>query len=82
MSTLTERKAFFADNRIHVVLPDGTALSFPIVGNWRLENATPDQLSNIDVDDDGLHWPDIDEDLSFAGLLHGDHGQYVKAVQS
>ena len=77
MNTLTERKAFFADNKSHVALLDGTALSFPISGNWRLEKATPTQLCNIEVDEDGLHWPDIDEDLSFAGLLRGDHGQYV-----
>ena len=54
-------------------------LSFPIVGNWRLENASLDQLNNVEIDDEGLHWPDIDEDLSFAGLLRGDHGQFVKA---
>ena len=64
--------------RFLVSLPDGTSLSFPIAGNWRLENATPEQLNNVVVDEDGLHWPDIDEDLSFAGLLRGDHGQYVK----
>jgi len=80
MNTLDEkaRAAFFADNRVHVKLPDGTAFSFPIAGNWRLEGATSEQLNNVEVDDEGLHWPDIDEDLSFAGLLCGDHGQYVK----
>ena len=78
MNTLTKSKAFFADNRIHVALPDGTALSFPISGNWRLETATPTQLCNIEVDEEGLHWPDIDEDLSFAGLFRGDHGQYIR----
>ena len=72
------RGAFFADNRFHVILPDGGMFSFPIAGNWRLEGATPEQLNNVEVDDEGLHWPDIDEDLSFAGLLLGDHGQYVK----
>lgn len=65
--------------RFHFTMPDGTSLSFPIAGNWRLENATPEQLNNVEVDEDGLHWPDIDEDLSFAGLLCGDHGQFVKA---
>ena len=80
MNTLTEDKksAFFADDRFHVTLPGGGMLSFPIAGNWRLEGATPEQLNNVEVDDEGLHWPDIDEDLSFAGLLLGDHGQYVK----
>ena len=77
-STEVKRKAFFADDRFHVMLPDGGMFSFPIAGNWRLEGATPEQLNNVEVDDEGLHWLDIDEDLSFAGLLHGDHGQYVK----
>ena len=79
MNTLVDHHvAFFTDNRFHVTLPGGTAFSFPIEGNWRLENATPEQLNNVEVDEDGLHWPDIDEDLSFAGLLRGDHGQFVK----
>ena len=80
MSTLTKMNgtASSGGRRIHVALPDGSEFSFPIDGNWRLEGATPEQLNNIEVDEDGLHWPDIDEDLSFAGLLRGDHGQYVK----
>lgn len=80
MNTSTEdrRAAFFANDRFHVTLPDGGTLTFPIKGNWRLEGATLDQLNNVAVDEDGLHWPDIDEDLSFAGLLLGDHGQFVK----
>jgi len=79
MNTLTEQvsKAFFSDGMMHVKLPGGTAFSFPISGNKRLEMASHAQLNNVDVDEDGLHWPDIDEDLSFEGLLHGDHGQYV-----
>ena len=68
----------FADGRFQVTLPDGGMFSFPIAGNWRLEGATHEQLNNVEVDDEGLHWPDIDEDLSFSGLLLGDHGQYVK----
>ena len=81
MNTLTEKKTvYFSGNRFHVTMSDGTTFSFPITGNWRLENASPEQLNNVEVDEDGLHWPDIDEDLSFVGLLHGDHGQYVKQL--
>lgn len=80
MNTSVEKNgsAFFSDSRINVKLPDGVSLSFPIAGNWRLEGASPQQLNNIEVDEDGLHWPDLDEDLSFAGLLRGDYGQHVK----
>jgi len=35
-------------------------------------------VNNIEVDDEGIHWPDIDEDLSFAGLLDGDYGRYIR----
>jgi hypothetical protein len=84
MNILTEGKATvsFTDSRFNVRLPNAVSLSFPITGNWRLERATPEQLMNIEVDEDGLHWPDIDEDLSFAGLLSGDWGQHVRRVQN
>ncbi len=80
MNTLVDTipGAFASNGMIYVSLPGGTAFSFPTKGNWRLESATPEQLNNIEVDEDGLHWPDIDEDLSFAGLLRGDHGQFVR----
>ena len=51
-----------------------------IAGNWRFEQATPDQLNNVEIDEEGLHWPDIDEDLSFAGLLRGDYGQHMRKI--
>lgn len=80
MNTLIEHDVAYCDGKLfHVSLADGTKLSFPIAGNWRLENASSEQLNNVEIDEDGLHWPEIDEDLSFAGLLRGDHGQFVKA---
>ena len=69
----------FEDGRIVVRLGGGVLFSFPIAGNWRLEGATKEQLVHVEVDEEGLHWPEIDEDLSFAGLLRGDWGQYVRA---
>jgi hypothetical protein len=35
-------------------------------------------LSRIEISPYGVHWPDLDEDLSFRGLLRGDHGQHQK----
>lgn len=67
----------FEDGRIVVRLGGGVLFSFPIAGNRRLEGATPEQLANVEVDERGMHWPDIDEDLSLAGLLRGDWGQHV-----
>lgn len=70
--------AKYREGRVYVSLPNGVSFSFPIVGNWRLEEATLDQLENMELDEDGIHWPEIDEDLSFEGLLRGDYGQFVR----
>lgn len=73
--------AEYREGRVYVSLPNGVSFSFPIVGNWRLEEATLDQLENMEVDEDGIHWPEIDEDLSFDGLLRGDYGQFISRHQ-
>lgn len=81
MNTLLEEnaKVSFENGQFSVRLGNGVVFSFPIEGNRRLEQATPEQLVRVEVDEDGLHWPELDEDLSFAGLLRGDWGQHVRA---
>ena len=55
----------------------GLEIRFRVSANPRLATATARQLNNIEVSPFGLHWPDLDEDLSFRGLLAGDYGQKV-----
>lgn len=74
--------AVFREGRIFVAFPSGVEFSFPITGNWRLEGATVAQLENMEIDDEGIHWPELDEDLCFEGLLKGDYGQYVRSSRS
>jgi len=76
--TETMPTVHYADGRIFVMLPHGINLSFPVEGNWRLETATPDLLNDMVLDDEGIHWPALDEDLSYEGLLRGDYGQFVR----
>lgn len=77
MSTLvdTPTKATHRDDRIYVSMASGLDFSFPIRGNPRLEDKPEKQLSNIEVSPFGLHWPDLNEDLSIRGILAGDYGQ-------
>jgi hypothetical protein len=77
MSTLidTPHSAGVRDGIIFVVLQSGTELSFPAAENPRLAHATPAQLNNIELSPFGLHWPELDEDLSIRGIAQGDHGQ-------
>jgi hypothetical protein len=77
MSTLVDRpvKAHHEAGRIHIQMESGLELSFPIRGNPRLEGKPAEQLANIELSPFGLHWPDLDEDLSIRGILAGDFGQ-------
>jgi hypothetical protein len=80
MSTLidTPRSAGFRDGLIFVVLQSGAELRFPASENPRLAQATPAQLNKIELSPFGLHWPDLDEDLSIRGIAQGDYGQQRK----
>lgn len=78
MTAIVKGDVSFEAGRIVVRLGGGVLFSFPIAGNQRLEGATPEQLANAVLDARGVHWPDIDEDLSLAGLLRGDWGQFAR----
>ena len=57
----------------------GLEIRFPVARNPRLASGSEKELQRIEVSPFGLHWPDLDEDLSFAGLLRGDYGQQTEA---
>ncbi len=63
----------FTKDTLHVALLDGRTISVPVAWYPRLLHATPAQRANWRVAGGGygLHWPDIDEDLSVEGLLRG-----------
>ena len=54
-------------------LVDGRVLSVPLAWSWRLSEATPRQRLRFRFigDGQGVHWPDIDEDISVEGMLYG-----------
>ena len=59
--------------RLSVTLEDGRRISVPLRWYPRLANATPEQRANWEIAGAGfgIHWPDVDEDLSVEGLLLG-----------
>ncbi len=71
-------RAFEQDGFINVIMQSGVEIRFPIAGNPRLSQGSAQQLNRIEVSPFGLHWPDLDEDLSLRGLLAGDYGQNAK----
>ena len=78
MNALDEERpsATYANGIVSVIFAGGAKLSFPVHGNRILERGSEAQLSNMRVTLFGIHWPELDEDLSFAGLDRGDYGQF------
>ena len=58
---------------LQVDLADGRRVSVPLAWFPRLLHATPDQKSNYELmgDGEGIHWPEVDEDISVRGLVLG-----------
>ena len=74
MPTTTLAKSVnFDEDMMHVVLTDGRRLSVPIVWFPLLLKASPEQRTKYEIGSGGasLHWPELDEDLSVAGLMAG-----------
>jgi len=63
----------FTEDALSVSLRDGRKISVPLTWYPKLLHATPEQRNNWKVAGAGygIHWPDIDEDLSTEGLLRG-----------
>src|SRR5438093_4426073 len=61
------------DDEIIAHLADGRVISVPLAWSWRLSEATPKQRANFRLigTGQGIHWPDVDEDISVEGMLHG-----------
>ena len=81
MSTLiTEQEVFaesvrFSDDSMTVSLDDGRALSVPLAWYPRLLDGNRQERERYELigEGEGIHWPDLDEDISVIGLLAGKH---------
>jgi hypothetical protein len=62
-----------SEDSLMVDLVDGRTIVVPLVWYPRLWHGTPEERTNFEVIGDSsiIHWPDLDEDLSVAGLLAG-----------
>ena len=61
------------EDEIIARLADGRVISVPLAWSWRLSEATPEQRARFRLigSGQGVHWPDVDEDISVEGMLHG-----------
>jgi len=72
-SSALAQEVSFDEHMMHIQLTDGRVLSVPIVWFPTLHQAKPAQRRKVKIGGGGiaLHWPDLDEDLSIAGLMAG-----------
>ena len=61
----------FEGDMLYMLLDDGRELGMPLAWSERLSSANPEQRNNWELigRGSGVHWPDVDEDISVAGLL-------------
>jgi len=75
---LSPASAWCTNRHLEVELVSGTKLSAPLEWYPRLMSATPAQRAKIELSPYGLHWEEIDEDISIKNLLFGTHGVLLK----
>ena len=77
MNALVDAAQFasFRDGKIVIVFENGMEVRFPVEKNPRLAKGNSKQLGKVEISPFGLHWPELDEDLSIRGIMKGDFGQ-------
>lgn len=68
---ISPKTVTFDDNNMWVALADGRILGVPLVWFPRLMNASRAELEKFELSSRGIHWDNLDEDISIDGLLVG-----------
>ncbi|MGJ8666915.1 MAG: DUF2442 domain-containing protein [Patiriisocius sp.] len=72
MNTLKQNKIpkiTFSNNSMHIFMPDGRNTIVELANFERLKNASLPQLENFVLSPFGIHWEQLNEDLSFEGFF-------------
>lgn len=82
VGTLDVSPMRFGEDSLMVELMDGRAIHVPLAWYPRLSNATADQRNHWELCGAGfgIHWPELDEDLSTEGLLRGAPAPRARAL--
>ena len=79
MSTLTKSKAIpepvgvnVTDDTLSVDLADGRSVSVPLAWYPRLYHGTAEERRHFELTRQGIHWPDLNEDVAVEALLNGE----------
>lgn len=65
-------KVWVDEQYVHILTSEGVERKEAINNYERLRLGTPEQLQNFETDNIGIHWPELDEDLSYEGFFKAD----------
>jgi Protein of unknown function (DUF2442) len=75
--SVSAKEVRFDEDQMWVELDDGRTLGVPLAWFPRLFHGSPEQREKVTISHSGLHWEELDEDISIAGLLAGRGDQTV-----
>ena len=89
MSTLTKPETTpepigvaVSEDTLAVHLADGRSISVPVGWFPRLRHGTQAERRNFELGRNGIHWPELDEDIPIAGLLNGEKsGESLASIE-
>jgi hypothetical protein len=89
MSTLTKSQATpepvavaVTDDTLSVDLSDGRTIAVPLGWFPRLRHGTRRERAKFELGRNGIHWPDLEEDIPVAGILNGEKsGESLASIQ-
>lgn len=84
LPTVKASEVSITDDTLAVDLSDGRTLLVPLIWYPRLRHGTPEERENWRLigDGEGIHWPELDEDLSIEGLILGKRsGESQRSLQ-
>lgn len=76
--SISATEVSFDENTMWVMLDDGRTLGVPLAWFPRLLSATTEQRTAVEISPMGLHWDELDEDISIEGLIAGRGDQTIK----
>ena len=75
-------KVVVSDDTLTIHLEDGRSILVPLAWYPRLLHGTPRERNNFEIGAFGIHWPDLNEDISIRGLLLGQKsGESLKSIK-
>ncbi|GGC56723.1 DUF2442 domain-containing protein [Marinobacter halophilus] len=69
--TISPEKVWFDEDNLWVLLSDGRTIGAPLAWFPRLLRASKEELQEFELSVHGIHWDNLDEDISVKGLLAG-----------